>query len=410
MGNVMEYTPYIVSWNITKRCNLSCGHCYIDAGQPEEPELTTAECKTLIDELSAMNKSMMLIITGGEPMIRPDVYELAGHAASAGFITVLGTNGTLVTSESARLLKDAGLRGAGISIDSPAPAGHDSFRGSEGAWSKAAGALGLLREAGIETQLDVTVMDSNYADLERFVDLGAELGAKAVNFFFLVCTGRAMKTFISTANYDAALRKIAELSKSEKRLMARARCAPHIYRIMHEGGARIQSGMRGCLAGRSYMRIDPYGNVTACPYMPDVLGSVKSEPIAGIWNNSAKLAALREGKYGGRCGRCEYAEVCGGCRARALAEKGGFMDEDPLCTYEPGPAGKETLKVDTGDFKSDMQWDDAARERIKAVPAFVRKMVIGAIEKAAREKGATVITTELLDEVKKRSPSKNHGH
>ncbi|MBF0321079.1 MAG: radical SAM protein [Nitrospirae bacterium] len=408
MGNViMEYTPYIVSWNITKRCNLTCGHCYMDAGLPEEPELPTNECMSLIDSLAAMNKDMMLIITGGEPMIRTDIYELIGHAAAAGFITVLGTNGTLIDSESVKRLKDAGLRGAGISIDSPGPSEHDSFRGSGGAWARSIAALKLLRDVGIETQLDVTVMDSNCADLERFIELGVELGAKAVNFFFLVCTGRAMKTLISTANYDSALKKIVDFSKSEKRLMARARCAPHIYRIMHEGGAHIQPGSRGCLAGRSYMRVDPYGGVTACPYMPDTLGSVKSTPIAEIWNNSQKLATLREGRYEGRCGHCEYTEVCGGCRARALAEKGGFMDEDPLCTYEPAH-GAKTLVVDTGEIKSDLQWEDAAKERIKAVPAFVRKMVIGAIEKAAREKGATVITTELLDEVKKRGPTGGH--
>ncbi|MBF0402679.1 MAG: radical SAM protein [Nitrospirae bacterium] len=401
---MMKYQPYIVSWNITKRCNLSCGHCYIDAGTPEAPELDTHQCKALIGSLAAINKSMMLIVTGGEPMIRPDIYELIGHAAAVGFITVLGTNGTLVTSDNVKKLKDAGLRGAGISIDSSIPDAHDSFRGISGSWSKALEALRLLKESDIETQLDVTVMDNNCADIEKFVALGVELGAKAVNFFFLVCTGRAMKTFISTENYDSALRKIVELSQSERRLMVRARCAPHIYRFMHEDGAHIPSGTRGCLAGRSYMRIDSYGNVTACPYMPDVLGNVKSESIADIWENSDKLGAMRDGKYGGRCGRCEYTEVCGGCRARALAEKDDFMDEDPLCTYEP-KQGVETLKVDTDDLKSEMQWDDAARQRIKAVPAFVRKMVIKAIEKAAKEKGATLITTELLDEVKKRSPS-----
>ncbi|MBF0488515.1 MAG: radical SAM protein [Nitrospirae bacterium] len=404
----MEYQPYIVSWNVTRRCNLSCGHCYIDAGSAVEPELDTKECTALIDELAAINKSMMLIVTGGEPMMREDIFDLIYHASAAGLIPVLGTNGTLITTKNINSLKEAGLRGAGISIDSTTPADHDLFRGVSGSWARAIEALKLLREAGIETQLDVTVMDNNCADLEKFVALGSELGAKAINLFFLVCTGRAMRTLISTANYNSALRTIMALSKSERRLMVRARCAPHIYRIMHEDGAHIQPGTRGCLAGRSYMRVDPYGNVTACPYMPDTIGNVKSEPIAAIWNNSINLVTLREGKYGGRCGRCEYTEVCGGCRARAFADKADFMDEDPLCTYEPKQE-KETLKVDTGDFTSDLQWDDAARQRIKAVPAFVRKMVITAIENAAREKGATVITTELLDEVKKRSPSRNHN-
>ncbi len=406
-----DYKPYIVSWNLTGQCNLFCPHCYMDARERAAGELTTQEAKGVIDGLHRLNPNIMLVLTGGEPMLRDDIYELVEYSADHGFITVMGSNGTLLTKDNLKRLKNAGLKGLGISIDSVSPTYHDSFRLYYGAWNLSTEALKFGREVDLQTQVDVTVTDRNYNDIEEFVEMAIRLGAKAVNFFFLVCTGRARKEFISTENYETVLRKIASISDTEKRIMVRARCAPHIYRILHEDNVHIPQGTRGCLAGRLYMRVDPVGNVTACPYMPDTLGNVKDRSIVDIWTDSQKLTLLRDGQYKGRCGRCEYTEICGGCRARALAQYGDFMEEDSLCLYEPAGkdrvTGKDKVELD-GNFQGSIAWDDAAKARMKRTPAFMKNMIIGLIEKKAKEMGVTLITSEFVDEIKSKDYSRIH--
>lgn len=395
-----EYTPYLVSWNLTGRCNLLCPHCYIDShsqGYIKGSELNTSEAKFVIDELSYLNTHLILILSGGEPMLREDIFEIVRYASEAGFITVLGSNGTLLTEENLRLLKEAGLKGVGISVDSMDKGYNDSFRGLDGAWELSIAALRKAKEIGMETQMDVTVTDRNLHEIEDIVNLGVSLSVKAVNFFFLVCTGRAMKTDISDYNYESALKRIVRVSFSEKRVMVKARCAPHVYRFLYEEGFDIPDGTRGCLAGRHYMRIDPEGNVTPCPYMPVIVGNVRERSLVSIWKEALYLNLLRQETYGGRCGVCEYIEICGGCRARALTDKGDFMEEDPLCTYTPSNRGRVKLK---SNLKTELVWDERAKKRIKNVPAFMKTMVVRIIETKAREKGIDIITSELIDEFK----------
>ncbi len=395
-----DYKPYLVSWNLTERCNLLCPHCYLDANSQlgaKNTELSTEEAKFVIDELSYLNTHLMLILSGGEPMMREDIFEIVRYASEAGFINVLGSNGTLLTEENQRLLKEAGLKGIGISIDSTDKRYHDSFRGLEGAWEMSISALRKAKETGMETQMDVTITDKNLHEIEDLVSLGISLSVKVVNFFFLVCTGRAMKTDISGYNYEDALRRIVRVSLSEKRVMVKARCAPHIYRFLYEEGLDIPEGTRGCLAGRHYMRIDPEGNVTPCPYMPLVVGNVKERSLVNIWEESPYLNLLRKEVYDGRCGRCEYVGICGGCRARALIDKDDFMEEDPLCTYTPSNREKVRLK---SNIETELVWDERAKKRIKNVPAFMKAMVVRIIETKARERGVDIITSELIDEFK----------
>ena len=403
----MEFRPYLVSWNLTKKCNLSCPHCYIDSSNTADfdmkgtknPELTTGEARFVIDELFRLNSYLMLVLSGGEPVLRSDIFEIVEYASRRGFITVMGSNGTLLTEQNLKGLKQAGLRGLGVSIDSTRAQSHDSFRGLEGGWERSTGAIRSARALGIEVQMDVTLTDRNVDEIEGFVDLGFSLSAKAVNFFFLVCTGRAMKTEITTSNYELALRRIAKFSSREKRLMVRARCAPHVYRLLHEEGVDIPEGTRGCLAGRHYLRIDPEGNVTPCPYMPVKVGNLKETSLEKIWEESPQLRQLREGTYGGRCGLCEYAEICGGCRARAFVEKDDLMDEDPLCSYTP--SGRK--KCDrAGGFHQELQWDEKAKERMNGIPPFMKGMIVRMIEAKAKERGMGFITSEFIDELKNR--------
>lgn len=406
--SMSDYKPYIVSWNVTRRCNLLCPHCYIDSTarlEQNNSELTTEEARLLIDGLSYINDRLMLVLSGGEPLLRRDIYEIIEYASSGGFIPVLGSNGILLTKEVVGLLKEAGLRGIGVSIDSVNPEEHDRFRGFDGAWELSVSGLRYAREAGIETQVDVTLTDRNYQEIDRFIEFGVGLDAKAINFFFLICTGRAMKTDISTSNYESALRHVAGRTFKEKRLMVRARCAPHIYRVLYEDGYSIPPGTRGCLAGRSYMRIDPEGNVTPCPYMPVVAGNIRESSLSDIWEGSPYIRLLREGNYKGRCGICEYTEICGGCRARALVNSGDMMNEDSLCGYIP--EGKEKVAIEMKTI-SDLKWDEKAKERIKNIPTFMQNMIVRMIGQKAREKGIDTITSEFIDELKKVGYS--HGY
>ncbi len=394
----MNEIPYIVSWNVTQRCNLRCPHCYIDACSEANNELSAEEAKFVIDELSYLNRRLMLVLSGGEPMLRKDIFSIVEYAAEAGIIVVMGSNGTLLTEENLRDLSKAGLRGIGISIDSTLAEKHDVFRGTKGAWDLSIDAIMKANYAGLETQMDVTLTDQNWEEIDSFVNLGKDLGVKAVNFFFLICTGRALKTDITTENYERALERITELMSSERDVLVRPRCAPHFYRLLYEKGFPLQTGTRGCLAGISYLRIDPQGNVTPCPYMPVVAGNLRENSLKKIWEESDLFKKLRKASYQGRCGICEYTEICGGCRARAFVEKKDVLDEDPLCAYMPDGTKKIELK-DQGDYE--LQWTEEARERIKRVPLFMRKMVIRLIEQSARQNGTKVITTEFIDTIKK---------
>jgi len=209
----MNEIPYIVSWNVTQRCNLSCPHCYIDACSATDNELSTEEARFVIDELSYLNKHLMLVLSGGEPMLRQDIFHIVEYASEAGIIVVMGSNGTLLTEENLLDLSRAGLRGIGISIDSTNAKKHDQFRGINGSWDLSINAILKANYAGLETQMDVTLTDQNWEEIDSFISLGKDLGVKAVNFFFLICTGRALKTNISTQNYARALQRITELMK-----------------------------------------------------------------------------------------------------------------------------------------------------------------------------------------------------
>jgi len=391
--------PYIASWNLTKRCNLSCPHCYIDSTADSADELTPQEAMFVVDELTYLNRKLMLVLSGGEPLLRDDLLDIVRYATEAGFIVVMGSNGTLLGEESLLALKMAGLKGLGVSVDSLQPRGHDAFRGTRGAWQASVEALQKARQMGIQTQMDVTLRDENWQDVEGFVELGVKLGVKAVNFFFLVCTGRAMGSQISVSHYERAIHRIADLILRERRTMVRARCAPHIYRVLHKKGYTLPAGTRGCLAGISYMRVDPQGNVTPCPYMPVVVGNLRQTSLRQIWEEAEVLRQLRKGIYGGRCGSCEYSEVCGGCRARAYAETGDLYGQDSLCGYEP--SSEEKVLPQEGD-EFTLSWQPCARERLRRVPPFIRRMVIRVIEEKARQKGLKEVTSRLIDEVKPR--------
>ena len=324
----------IVSWNTTNACNMYCDHCYREAGCKAEEELSTSEAKTMLEQIARAGFKIM-IFSGGEPLLRPDILELVAYATKLGLRPVFGTNGTLITLDMAHKLKAAGAMGMGISLDSMDAKKHNEFRKFPNAWEGAVQGMKNCREAGLPFQIHTTVMDWNSHELEAMTDFAVELGAVAHHFFFLVPTGRA-KTIeaesLRAEQYEAVLTRIRK-KQQEVDIELKPTCAPQFMRIAAQMGVKTRF-RRGCLAGTAYCIISPRGKVQPCAYLNMELGDVRETPFDEIWKNSEVLNTLRTLEYKGGCGSCEFKRVCGGCRARAACyNDGDYMAEEPWCLY-----------------------------------------------------------------------------
>lgn len=352
-----KYVPLIISWNVTRKCNLACSHCYINAAKenqskPSADELTTEQGKMLIDQIAEVSRPM-LVLSGGEPLLRKDIFELIRYGTEKGLKMAMGSNGSLIDSNIAKKLKDAGIKTISISLDSTIPEKHDEFRGVKGSWQKAIDAIKVLRENGILVQVNTTLTQDNYNEIDDLMTLSEKLGVENFHLFFLVPTGRGKKIAdITPAMYENMIKD--NLNKiSRHKLNVRHSCAPQFMRIAKDMNIDMRQWIRGCIAGMYYCRIFPNGEVTPCPYLPVKLGNVKQKSFKEIWFNSEIFKALRNpDTLKGKCGACEYKIICGGCRARAyglssdfidycgdLHEptelKGDYLKEDPWCVYQP---------------------------------------------------------------------------
>lgn len=397
-------TPNLISWNLTRRCNLGCGHCYLDAVQRKsdcDDELTSVEALNLVHEIAELAPGAMLVLTGGEPLLRRDLDDIVGEAAVAGLMPVIGTNGVLLSEARAQGLRRAGAVGVGISLDSVTPEFHDRLRSMEGAWAGAMAGMRAAQAAGLGVLMQTTLFEENRSDLVGFADLAADIGALALNFFFLVCTGRGVtQTDLSPQAYDASLRSILALQAARPQLMLRARCAPYARRMLGLHAGEVQEGYAewssACLAGRRYFRITPKGDVTPCPYIPDVAGSVRWKPLREIWETGSDFVRLRDEMSGGKCGACDYRISCGGCRARALVATGDLMGGDAKCAYVPAPgAVPETQQVKSA-APAIVAWTPEARALLERIPGFVRARVRVRLEEAAVREAAPAITLEFM--------------
>lgn len=402
--------PFLVAFNLTRRCNLNCAHCYLDAGtrmDGDREELTTAEVEAVLDEIVAVGDETMVVLTGGEPLLRPDLESIARYGAGLGLMMVLGTNGTALNDNRVSALKNAGVSGVGISLDSLHPAYHDRFRGYPGAWEKTMAAIDACRRGGLSFQIHFSVTDDNAGELEDMIGFAREAGAMVLNAFFLVCTGRGESfTNICAETYDDVLARVTRAAYGESGLMVRAKCAPHFKRLALEldpawpitAAHGYEAG--GCLAGTRYCRITPEGAVTACPYIEEEAGSLRRQSFSTIWRHAPQFRALRQPVLQGRCGVCEYSKVCGGCRARPLARDGDVMGEDFLCAYQPqGGAVIEPMPARIG---GGLRWSPEAEARLKRVPPFVRRMVRKRVEDYVRERGRERVTPEDMQALVRR--------
>jgi len=346
--------PRIISWNITLKCPLHCSHCYVDAGKEAAGVLSTEEAFGVIDQIRATG-TPIVVLSGGEPLLRRDVFKIARYGTEQGLRMVMGTSGYLLDFDTAGRLRDAGIRAVAISIDSEDPTVHDSFRGIDGVWERAVAAIGYCREAGMNVQINMSVMRSAIGEVEGVIGLGTSRGVRDFQLFFPIPTGRARQIEArSPMEYEDLIRQIL-IRYRDSGLSIRPTCAPQFRRIADELGIKNPAWGRGCLAGITYCRIYANGDVTPCPYLPVRAGNVRTTSFGEIWNNSPIFTALRDpARLTGKCGRCTWKESCGGCRARAYRPEdaasplwcdglaapdelaGEICGEDPWCPYEPG--------------------------------------------------------------------------
>ena len=326
----------LVSWNTTNQCNMFCDHCYREAGARLEDELNTDQAKKLIREIKKAGFHIM-IFSGGEPLMRSDIYELGAYATQQGLRAVLGTNGSLITPQVASALKEAGFMAAGVSLDSLDPKKNNAFRKLNQAFELTLEGMRNLKAAGLPFQVHTTVMDWNVNELEGLTDFAVEIGAMAHHIFFLVPTGRAVnieEEGLRVAEYEKTIARVMEKQK-QVNIEIKPTCAPQFMRVADKKGIPVRFS-RGCLAGISYCIISPRGDVQPCAYMDIRLGNVKEKDFDEIWQQNAMLQELRSAAYKGKCGICDYKDRCGGCRARAYYYSGGdYMAEDEWCLYRP---------------------------------------------------------------------------
>lgn len=398
---------FLLAINLTRRCNLNCSHCYLDAETLQhggEGELSTDEVKQLLDEVATRSTDTMVVLTGGEPLLRRDLEQLVEHGSGLGLSIVIGTNGVLLTEKRVTSLKAAGAMGAGISVDSLNPSFHDQFRGCPGSWEKTLAGMDACRRHGLPFQVHFSITEGNADEIDGMVEFAKSVGAHLLNIFFLVCTGRGEKmSDITPMRYEQALLQIIEAQQKHPELMIRARCAPHYKRISYQNDPNSQvtraEGYEGggCIAGTHYCRVTPEGGVTACPYIPDEEGNIRQQDFLSIWDESKTFEQLRNPALIGKCGQCEYQILCGGCRARPKALGDGLMDTDPWCSYHP-QQGAVIQPLDMTQ-KQEICWTAEAERRLGRVPGFLRKMVKKRAENHVLEYELSEVTSEVLTEL-----------
>ncbi len=352
----MEFIPRLIAWELTKRCNLKCIHCRAFSPETESQELSKEEIFRILKEIKKVGKPI-IILTGGEPLLREDIYEIIGRVLQEGLRPVLASNGTFITREVARKLKKAGIQRVSISLDGSSPEVHDGFRKVPGAFEKALQGIENLKEEGIPFQINTTITRSTVEDLPKIYELALKLGAVAHHIFIFVPVGKGKKhqeEGLSPEEYEKILEWFYE-RKKEKKIELKATCAPQYYRIMRQKakkeGIKIEfktfgfdAMTRGCLAGTGFCFVSAEGIVQPCGYLEVNCGDLKKDPFDKIWKESPIFNALRDfSQYKGKCGKCEYIRVCGGCRARAYEATGDFLEEEPLCPYIPASISGKTF-------------------------------------------------------------------
>ncbi len=346
-----EFIPKWLAWETTQRCNLKCVHCRCSSDMlSSEGDFSTEEAFKLIDDICEVSKPVM-VLSGGEPLIRKDIFEIARYGTSRGLRMCMATNGTLITDEVCRRMLDADIKMVSLSLDGSCPAVHDDFRSYPGAFEGVVRGAETLKRNGIKFLINSSFTKRNQHDIGATFKVAKALGATAWYMFMIVPTGRGegiMGELITKEDYEDILAWHYQQEKIEDEILMRPTCAPHYYRIVPQiakaEGEKFKrrsltfstGGGKGCIAAQTICLIDCFGNLKPCSYFHSSVGNVKQMKFKDLWFNSKVFNELRDfTKYTGKCGECEYINVCGGCRARADAVYGDYLAEEPFCNYIP---------------------------------------------------------------------------
>ncbi len=333
----------MVAWELTRSCNLACAHCRASSKYGPYPnELTTDECFKLIDEIVSFSRPI-IIMTGGEPLLRKDIFQIAEYGKNKGLIMVMSPNGTLLNEENIKKIIASGIKRISVSLDGPDAASHDNLRQVPGAFKQACEGIEQVKRAGLEFQINSTIAKRNIKLLPEIMKLAKSLGAKAHHIFLLVPTGRAKDMAneeLSALEYEETLKFLAEEKKNSS-LEIKITCAPHFNRILlqeHSGTVFSLAGS-GCMGAVSFCFISHVGDVQPCGYLELKCGNIREQGFKKAWLESEVFNNIRDwSKYKGKCGICEFKSVCGGCRARAYVKEKNYLGEEPYCAYQPRPS------------------------------------------------------------------------
>jgi radical SAM protein len=359
-----DQTPFTVAWEVTRACAYACIHCRAEAQPKRDPrELTTEEGFGLIDELVDAGRPI-LIVTGGDPMMRPDLFDLIRYAAGRGLRVALSPTATkLVTPERLREAREAGVARIQMSLDGSRPEVQDAFRGRPGSFERTLEILDDIRSAGISLQVGTTVSRYNVDDLEAIARIVGEYGAVMWSLFFLVPTGRGKREdMISPEEHERVFNWLYDLSKAAP-FDVRTTAAQHYRRVVIQrrrqeamtsergllvtgAGYSFADGLgqsnRGVNDGNGFAFISHTGDVCPSGFLPLPGGNVREQSFAEIYRSSALFRDLRDySQLKGKCGVCDFREVCGGSRARAYAVSGDYLESDPYCVYQPPVTGAD---------------------------------------------------------------------
>ena len=348
----MDFQPKWIAWEITRRCNLHCVHCR-SASQLEisgHPDQSLDTAKRIIDDIASYAQPV-LVLSGGEPLLRGDVFDIADYGSGKGLRMCLATNGSLVDDAICREMLRTNIRMVSLSLDGACAATHDDFRGQPGAFDGVMRAIALFKSHGIPFLINSSFTRRNRHEIADIYRLVKSLGATAWYMFMIVPTGRGediIEELLPEDVYNEILEWHYRVEKEDHELLMRPTCAPHYYRLVRqkarEEGEKFAprslqfstGGSKGCLAGQLICLIDVDGEVLPCSYFAKSAGNILTTPFKTIWEESPLFLELRDFKsYKGNCGRCEYLSVCGGCRARAYAMTGDYLAQEPFCSYVP---------------------------------------------------------------------------
>ncbi|MFQ5560410.1 MAG: radical SAM protein [Nitrospinota bacterium] len=445
MAREKVFIPRLIFWETTKKCNLSCQHCRaIPEEELSKGELTTEEAYDFFDQVAEFSNPIM-VLSGGEPLYRDDIFDLAAYGRKKGLRMSLATNGTMIDEAMAKKIADIGFARVSISFDGSNAKTHDTFRAIPGSFDQATRGMKLLTQNGVSTQINTTIAKHNYKELPDILNMALDLKVDALHTFLLVPVGCgvdiAKDQMVSSEEYEKILHWFYDKSKDVD-IDLKATCAPHYFRVRTERileekkagkkhapfiphGTKLKAGhvdkvttfkdgtsakgqglsamTKGCLAATGICFVSNLGQVFPCGYLPVMAGDLRKTPFKEIWDSGPVFQDLRKpALLKGKCGVCEYVHICEGCRARAYGTTGDYLDEEPFCVYVPEGAERKDevekahMEAETTVSGLVLEWDEEAKRAVSGIPSFVRGKAIRKIEEYARKQGVSSVDIDIV--------------